>query len=293
MMTKKKISRIGLGCVTFGREIDLNASFAMMDHAVANGITLFDTAAVYSAGISEQIVGAWLSARQPEAGSILIATKVLPPYDGEHLAESVNASLRRLGTDSIDILYLHRWDASIENGEALAALNNLVRSGKVHMPGVSNFSEEQLGQAIRLQKTYHAGPFCFAQNNHNLAVSDLNQGFRQICAEHAIDIITYSPLGAGFLTGKHQSGVLPGSRFDLVQGHQAIYFNEAAYRRLERLKAVAVRTGYAPAHLALAWALHQNTNSVLVGGRTPGQLDQAFAALLFDEPEIFAELEAV
>jgi len=261
MMTKKKISRIGLGCVTFGREIDLNASFAMMDHAVANGITLFDTAAVYSAGISEQIVGAWLSARQPEAGSILIATKVLPPYDGEHLAESVNASLRR--------------------------------SGKVHMPGVSNFSEEQLGQAIRLQKTYHAGPFCFAQNNHNLAVSDLNQGFRQICAEHAIDIITYSPLGAGFLTGKHQSGVLPGSRFDLVQGHQAIYFNEAAYRRLERLKAVAVRTGYAPAHLALAWALHQNTNSVLVGGRTPGQLDQAFAALLFDEPEIFAELEAV
>src|SRR5204862_2036273 len=106
-------------------------------------------------------------------------------------------------------------------------------------------------------------------------------------------IVTYSPLGAGFLTSKHQRGVEPGSRFALIPGHQRIYFHEAAWRRLARLEAVAARTGHSQAHLALAWALHQpGVASVLVGGRTPAHLDQALAAEAFDDPAIFAELEA-
>ncbi|MEQ1853064.1 MAG: aldo/keto reductase, partial [Chthoniobacteraceae bacterium] len=108
-----------------------------------------------------------------------------------------------------------------------------------------------------------------------------------------IAIVTYSPLGAGFLTGKHQRGVAPGSRFDLVPGHQDVYFHESAYRRLARLEAVAARTGLSQAHLALAWALHQpGIASVLIGGRTPAHLDQALAAEALDDPALFVELAA-
>jgi 1-deoxyxylulose-5-phosphate synthase len=289
--TDKTISRIGLGCVTFGREIDRDASFAMMDHAVANGITLFDTAAAYGAGASEQIVGDWLASNRVKAGSITVATKVLPPYDDQHLVDAVDASLKRLSVDYIDILYLHRWDPFVATAGTLEALEGLVRAGKVRTLGASNFAVEQLDLAVLLQKEYGFSAFRFAQNNHNLAVSDCTPAFRYVCRLHGIDIITYSPLGAGFLTGKHQQGVQPGSRFDVVKGHQGVYFNDAAWRRLRRLQAVAAQTGYDPVLLALAWALHQPVTSTLVGGRTPAHLNQALAALSFNAPEILTELE--
>lgn len=289
----KTISRIGLGCVTFGREIDQAASFAMMDHAVHHGITLFDTAAAYAAGASEQVVGTWLAARSTEAAAVTVATKVLPPYDNKQLTASIDASLQRLGVDSIDILYLHRWDAFAATPEVLQVLNEAMSTGKVRALGASNFTAVQVQQVVQLQQQYSYPPFSFVQNNHNLAVSDLTNDFRQVCREHNIDIVTYSPLGAGFLTGKHQQGVQPGSRFDVIKGHQDIYFNDAAYRRLERLQAVAARTGRPVVQLALAWALHQPVASVLVGGRATAHLDQALAALNFNDPEIFAELEAV
>jgi len=152
---------------------------------------------------------------------------------------------------------------------------------------------DKLAHSLRRQKAKGFTPFSFVQNNHNLAVSDLTPEFRQICMDHAISIVTYSPLGAGFLTGKHQQGVEAGSRFALVPGHQDVYFHEASYKRLKRLQEVAARTGHAPAHLALAWALHQpGVTSVLIGGRTPSHLDQAFAAEAFNDPALFAELEA-
>ena len=104
--------------------------------------------------------------------------------------------------------------------------------------------------------------------------------------------MTYSPLGAGFLTGKHRGGVQPGSRFDVAPGHQAIYFKPGPESRLVRLAAVSIRTGHPMAHLSLAWAMHRpGVTSVLIGGRTPVHLDQAFAAFSLDEPALFAELE--
>ncbi len=286
-----RVSKIGLGCVTFGREIDESAAHALLDHAYASGVTFFDTAAAYGQGASEQIIGKWLASRRPMKGALTIATKILPPYEPRRIGDAVEASLQRLGVESIDLLYLHRWDAGGESLEALTAFDSLVCAGKVRALGVSNYNQPQLQTALGLQREHALARFSVLQNNHNLAVSDVSAEFQKFCAAEHVAMVTYSPLGAGFLTGKHQRGVAPGSRFDLVPGHQDVYFHETAYRRLARLESVAACTGHSQAHLALAWALHQpGIASVLVGGRAPAHFDQAMAALRFDEPEIFARL---
>lgn len=287
-----RISSIGLGCVTLGREIDEASAHLMLDHALARGIVFFDTASAYSQGASESILGRWLASRRPTEGSVTIATKVLPPYEPGRLADVADESLRRLGTAVIDLLYLHCWDAAAESPAALAGLDALVRAGKVRALGASNFNLRQLETALALQEEHGFERFSVVQNNHNLAVSDVSDEFRAFCAARNVAIVTYSPLGAGFLTGKHRRGVQPGSRFELVPGHQDVYFHDEARRRLARLESVAARTSHSQAHLALAWALHQpGVASVLVGGRMPAHLDQALAAQAFDDPELFAQLQ--
>jgi len=281
---------IGLGCATFGREIDEAASFALMDHALERGVAHFDTAAAYSAGGSEQVVGRWLTARRPQG--LTVATKLLPPYDPAQLAGQLELSLRRLGLEAVDLLYLHQWHDSAVEPATLAALDGLVRAGKVRWLGASNFNAAQLTTARERQVAGGLARFQVVQNNHNYAVSDLNAAFAGVCAAQELAIVTYSPLGAGFLTGKHRGGVQAGSRFELIPGHQAIYFKDAPRRRLDRLEAVAARHGHPSAHLALAWALHsQPPHTVLIGGRNGSHLDQAYAARGLNDPRLFAELD--
>lgn len=288
------LSPISLGCVTFGREIDREAAFALMDHARARGVRMFDTAAVYGQGASERIVGAWLADRRPAVGAIRIATKVYPPYAPEAIRRSVDESRQRLGVACIDVLLLHTWDASAEGESVPATLHELVGDGRVAAIGASNFDAAQLGRALALQQARGWTSFRMLQNNHNLAIRDVDESLRTLCRERDVAIVTYSPLGAGFLTGKHQAGVQPGSRFAVAPGHQDVYFNAVAQRRLEQLARVSARTGESMTRLALAWALHQpGTASVLIGGRTPQHLDQAFDALALRDPAIFAELEAI
>lgn len=292
MFKGEGISKIGLGCVTFGREIDEQSSLKMMDYAWSKGIDFFDTAAAYSNGASETIIGKWLSEHRELESSIILTTKILPPFTAETIEKSVNESLERLGTETIDILYLHRWDTSLETAGSLQALNDLITQGKIQALGASNFTFNQLLDVLELQNKNNFNRFRFVQNNHNLAVSDISIGFKKLCTQSNISIVTYSPLGAGFLTGKHLNGVKAGTRFDLIPGHKEVYFNEAAYARLKKLLEVAERTGYPPWHLALAWALHQsNVASVLIGGRTTAHIDQAIAALAFNDPAIFTSLE--
>jgi aryl-alcohol dehydrogenase-like predicted oxidoreductase len=266
-----KFSHIGLGCVTFGREIDEAASFALLDHALERGMRHFDTAAAYGGGASETILGKWLASRKPQG--ITVATKILPPYN----RIDITGSMKRLGVEQIDLLYLHQWH------ETALQLDSALDGLAVKQLGASNFTLEQLraaGPRIRV-----------VQNNHNLAVSDVSDEFRDHCPAKDISIVTYSPLGAGFLTSKHRNGVQTGSRFEIIPGHQQVYFHESAYQRLAKLEDVAKRTGHSQAHLALAWALHQpGIDTVLVGGRSPAHLDQAFAALEFDDAAILTEL---
>ena len=286
------LSPICLGGSTFGRENDEPVAFTLMDYAVSRGITLIDTAATYSNGASERIIGAWRASRRPAAGQLIIATKIYPPYTPAAIDEGVAASAQRLGVETIDVLYLHKWDAGAGTPAALSALHDLLLAGRVRALGVSNFTAEQLGVVLALQARLGLTPFRILQNNHNLAVREIDQPLRQLCAAHGMAIVTYSPLGGGFLTGKHRGGVQPGSRFDVAPGHQGIYFQPGPERRLAALAALSTRTGHAMPLLALAWALHQpGIASVLIGGRSPAQLDQAFAALQLNEPALFAELD--
>ncbi len=286
------LGRISIGGSVFGRELDQDAAFAYMDHAYLRKVTHFDTAATYTAGASEKIIGAWLASRQPKPGTLTVATKLYPPYTPEAIDAGVAASAQRLGVETIDLLYLHKWDAGAETPAALKALDGLLRTGRVRALGVSNFNAEQLRRIIDLQVQLGLATLRALQNGNNLAVREVDTSLRDICAAHDIAIVTYSPRGAGFLTGKHRGGVHPGSRFDVAPGHQGIYFQPLPERRLAKLTQVAERTGHPLSHLALAWALHApGVTSVLIGGRVPDQLDQAFAALALDEPALFAELE--
>ncbi|HYF34241.1 MAG TPA: aldo/keto reductase, partial [Prosthecobacter sp.] len=198
----------------------------------------------------------------------------------------------RLQLDRLDVLYLHRWDASAETPEALVALDLLVKTGAVGTIGVSNYTFAQLTVAAAVQDRLGLTPFRVVQNNNNYAVREIPPDLRDWCVARGVAIVTYSPLGAGFLTGKHQSAVQPGTRFAVAPGHQDVYFHKEAYERLARLQSLAASTGHSQTHLALAWALHQpGTASVLVGGRTPAHLDQAFAAMSLDSQRLFADLE--
>ncbi|SDS49586.1 aldo/keto reductase [Opitutus sp. GAS368] len=287
------VSPICLGSSTFGREIGQAAAFALMDRAQARGITLFDTAATYSAGASEQIVGAWLASRRPAPGSLTVATKIYPPFAPEAIDSAVTASAGRLGVETIDLLYLHKWDPAAATPAALTALDRLVRAGRVRALGASNFTAAQLQNALHVQAQLRLTPFRAVQNVNNLAVSEVDAPLLTLCATHEVAIVTYSPLGAGFLTGKHRQGVQPGSRFDVAPGHQAIYFQPGPERRLAHLAAVSARTGHPMPHLALAWALHRpGVASVLIGGRDPIHLDQGLAALALNDSALFADLES-
>jgi aryl-alcohol dehydrogenase-like predicted oxidoreductase len=288
------IGRLALGSSTFGREIQAEAAFALMDRALERGVTLFDTAATYTAGASETIMGQWLASRQPARDSVIVATKIYPPYTPADIDAATALSAKRLGRDVIDVLYLHKWDPAVETAETLRALDGLVRSGRVRALGASNFNARQLGNALSTQTTLGLERFRLLQNNNNLAVRDVDDALVELARQYAVAIVTYSPIAAGFLTGKHRQGVVPGSRFDMAPGHQPIYFAPEPERRLAQLEALSSLSGQTMAKLALAWALNRpGVSAVLIGGRGPDYVDQAFAALEVTEPGLLKALAAI
>jgi len=275
-----RVSSIGLGCVTFGREIDAGASFAVMDRAVERGITLFDTAEAYAGGLSEEIIGQWLAERGAR-DRIVLATKVRPPLGGPRVLESAEASLRRLGVDTVDLFLLHGWDASAPLDQTLEALDTLVRQGKARAVGCSNVAAWQLCKAVWRQDVRGWSRMEAVQENYNLVVRDIERELMPLCADQEVGVITYSPLGGGFLTGKYtrREATPAGTRFDVVPGMQPIYMHEAGFRILAGLEAKAADSGTTAPLLALAWALTQpGITSVLIGARTPAQVDQALEA---------------
>lgn len=220
---------IGLGCVTFGRKIDEPASFALLDHAYEHEIRHFDTAEAYGAGVSEQILGRWLSSRRP--AGIVIATKAVPPYAPAALETLIEQSLRRLGRRTVDCFYLHRWDETLGD-DTLDVLDRACRQGRMRRLGISNLTPVALAGTLARQQARALSRFSTLQCNQNYAVSEMDQTMTNVVNTHGMEVVTFSPLGAGFLTGEHRGGVVPGSCFDMVPGHQAIYFQPAAQRRL-------------------------------------------------------------
>ncbi|MFZ1753369.1 MAG: aldo/keto reductase [Caldilineaceae bacterium] len=286
-----KVSAIGLGAVTFSREIDDATAFTIIDHALDRGINLIDTAEAYNKGGSESVVGAWLKA-SGKRDKVVLATKLLPPLTAERIPQAAEASLRRLQTDVIDLYQIHAFDKNTPLDESLAALGKLVDEGKVRYLGCSNFAAWQLCKALWVADVQGLPRLESVQPNYNLAIRDIEQEMLPLCADQQIGVISYSPLGAGFLTGKYsKSWTAPqGTRFDIIPDHWAVYENALSMERMEKLRAKAAETGRSMVQLALAWAFGQpGITSTLIGSRRLDHIDQAFEAA---EAGLSAELRA-
>jgi 1-deoxyxylulose-5-phosphate synthase len=278
--TALHVSSLGLGCVTFGREIDEATSFAVLDHARSRGINLLDTAEAYGGGASETVVGRWLKDRGSR-DDMIVCTKVSGNLTAERILASAQASLQRLGIDTIDLFQLHRFDPSVALEEQLEALNQLVQKGYTRYIGCSNFAAWQLAKALWKQDVNHWARLESVQPIYNLVDRNIERELLPLCADQQIGVISYSPLGAGFLTGKYRrdAHVPKGTRFDVIPGHQPLYFHETGWRVVEGLRAQSETTGRSMIHLAMAWAIGQpGITSVLVGARGTKQVDQAFEA---------------
>lgn len=275
-----KVSAIGLGAVTFSREIDEAAAFTVMDYAVERGINLIDTAEAYNKGGSETVVGKWIKA-SGKRDKLVLATKLLPPLSAERIVQAAEASLRRLQTDVIDLYQIHAFDKNTPLDESLAALSKLVDEGKVRYLGCSNFAAWQLCKALWRAEVHSLHRLESIQPNYNLAIRDIEKELLPLCADQQIGVLSYSPLGAGFLTGKYsESWRAPqGTRFDIMPDHWKIYENPTSMARMEKLRAKATETGRSMVQLALAWVFDQpGITSTLIGCRGTGHIDQAFEA---------------
>ena len=278
--TDLEVSSIGLGCVTFSREIDEATSFTVMDHALERGITLFDTAEAYNQGGSESVVGKWMADRKTR-NNVVLASKVATNLTRKRIISSAEDSLRRLQTDRLDLFQVHHWDGNVPLEETLEGLNTLVEQGKVRYIGCSNYDAWQLCKALWKSDVNHWARMESVQPNYNLVTRDIEKEMLPLCADQSIGVISYSPLGAGFLTGKYrQHGKMPeGTRFDVMPGHQDIYFHAEKWRVMEALRTKSEETGQSMIQLALAWAIGQpGITSVLIGARHTDHVDQAFKA---------------
>jgi aryl-alcohol dehydrogenase-like predicted oxidoreductase len=279
--TELPVSSIGLGCVTFGREIDGDTSFQVLDRAISRGVNLLDTAAVYGDGASETILGKWLRHRRARAG-IVVATKVTGRLTRESIFRSVEGSLARLGVEPIDLLQAHDWDELTPLEETLDAFDELIRQGKIRHYGCSNWRPEHLQQALSLAERHGQRRLESLQPIYNLVDRTIEQHLVPWCAQQDLGVIAYSPLGAGFLAGKYRPGeaVPAGTRFDVIPGHQKIYFTDHGFKVLEGLRQAAAQARRSLVHVALSWVLSRpGVTSVLIGARRPEHVDQAFEAL--------------
>jgi aryl-alcohol dehydrogenase-like predicted oxidoreductase len=214
---------------------------------------------------------------------VVLATKISGLLTRQRVVASAEASLKRLQTDRIDLMQTHVWDESTPLEETLGALTTLVQQGKVRHIGCSNYSAPQLKAALALSSIGAFSRLVSVQPPYNLVQRDIEADLLPLCAAENIGVISYSPLAAGFLTGKYRRGaaIPSGTRFDVIPGHQNIYFTEHGYQVLEKLDAESRATGQSHVQLALSWVFSQSgISSVLIGARNVGQIDQAIRSLL-------------
>ena len=212
--TGLKVSELCLGTMTFGRETDETDSKRILNHFVELGGNFIDTADVYAESRSERIIGSWLKDRPRE--NLVIATKVrFPTGDGQndeglsrkHILAAIDNSLKRLGTDYIDLYQVHCWDDGTPLEETLSTLSNLVDIGKVRYLGVSNFSGWQLQKAIDVSRHRGWEPFSCLQPLYNLLDRDIELELLPVCENEGLGVIPWSPLRGGWLTGKYHRGM--------------------------------------------------------------------------------------
>jgi aryl-alcohol dehydrogenase-like predicted oxidoreductase len=280
-----KVSSIGLGTNQFGGKVDLNTSKNIIAAALDVGVNLIDTADVYQAGRSEEYIGEALENRR---GQALIATKVFfkvgdGPNDQsasrQHIISGVEASLKRLKTDYIDLYQIHRWDAETPIDETMKALDDLVRAGKVRYIGASNFRSWQLTQANAIAELKRWTKFVSIQPHYHLFEREIEKELIPACDYFSIGILPYFPLAGGFLTGKYKKGqpAPEGSRGESSEYVQR-YMTSENYAKLAALTAFAKKQDHTINELAHAWLLAHPMVSSVISGATKVEHVEANAA---------------
>jgi len=309
--TGLQVSRLCLGTMTFGLQIDEAASRAVLDRAVAGGITFIDTADVYPlgggvdlAGRTEEIIGRWMKGRRQE---FVLATKCFgrtgpQPWDvgnnRRHVMDAIDASLRRLGTDYVDLYQLHQDDPQTPLDETLRALDDLVRAGKVRYIGCSNFLAYRLALALGRSDALGLARFVCVQPRYNLLFRQFERDLFTLCLEEGVGVIPYNPIAGGMLSGKHRRGAqaTEGTRFTIPnagQMYQDRYFHDREFDTVEAFTKLANEAGIKPVTLAVAWAMHQPAiTAPIIGASRPEQLDDSLAAAdLTLDPDLLKKLD--
>ena len=274
--------------MTFGYQCDQQTSFEIMDEAAASGITFIDTADVYpvpvsleTVGRTEEIVGRWLLGKREE---FVLATKCRMQMgaganDGglsrKHVLSAIDASLRRLGTDYVDLYQVHAPDTDTPIDETLRALDTIVQSGKARYIGCSNFQGWQLAKALWTSERLGIARFDSVQPRYNLLFREIEHDLVPLCDDQQVGVIIYNPLAGGLLTGKHRRDAPPAenTRFAVAGYYKDRYWNEACFDAVERLGGFLKERGKSLTHAAIAWTLNQRSvSSVIVGATSAEQL---------------------
>lgn len=300
-----------LGTMTFGAESDEATAFHLLDAFLASGANFVDTADVYSAGSSEEIVGRWLKARPTEAKQVVIATKGRFPMGAgpndlglsrRHLQDALDASLRRLGLDHVDLYQMHAWDALTPIEETLRFLDDAVSAGKIAYYGFSNYVGWHIAKASEIAKARGYSRPVTLQPQYSLLVRDIELEIVDACLDAGMGLLPWSPLGGGWLSGKYKRDQVPSGATRLGEnpnrGMEAFGPRNAEARTwaiIDAVGEIAKSHGVTMAQVALAWlAARPAVTSVILGARTPAQLaDNLKAADLRLTDEEMERLTAV
>ena len=311
--TGLQVSRLCLGTMTFGFQCDEAASRAIMDRAFDAGITFFDTADVYPlgggverTGGTEEIVGRWMQGRRQD---IVIATKGYGRVgtrawdegnSRKHLLDAIDASLRRLGTDYVDLYQLHFDDPNTPLDETLRALETIVQTGRARYVGVSNFGAWRLAKMLGRAELLRVAAPVSVQPRYSLLFRQFERDLLPMAREEGLAVIPYNPLAAGLLTGKYQAGMAPqeGTRFTVGKAakmYQERYWQEKELSTATEFAGLAKKHGLVPAQAAIAWVLsNPAVTSAIIGASKPEQLaDSVAAAELKLSPELMTELDTL
>jgi 1-deoxyxylulose-5-phosphate synthase len=298
--TGLQVSRLCLGTMTFGLQTDESTAVAILDRAAEGGIDFLDTSDAYplggdlsTRGITEEILGRWLRGKRDR---FIVATKCFAqtgpsPWDRgnsrKHIMDAVDASLRRLQTDYIDLYQLHNYDTETPIDETLGALDDLVRAGKVRYTGVSNFLTYRLVRAIGRCETLGLARLDSVQPRYNLLFRQIEREMLPFCLEDGVGVIPYNPIAGGLLSGKHARSAPPadGTRFTLGTAggmYQSRYWHEREFDTVDELVQIADKAGTSLVTLSVAWVLaNPAVTAPIIGASRPDQLDASLAAVDF------------
>ena len=303
--TGLRVSRLCLGTMTFGFQCDDETSFAIMDTAFDAGISFWDTADLYpiggpteTIGRTEELIGRWMS-RDGRRDDIVLATKCFgrtgpntwdQGNSRKNIMRAIDASLRRLGTDYVDLYQIHFYDRHTPIDETLQAMDDLVRSGKVRYVGCSNTLAYQLARSIGRSEVLGISRFESVQPRYNLLFRENERELFPLCEEDDVAVIPYNPLAGGLLTGKHKQGApTEGTRFTLGgagEMYSERYWQDQMFASVEELRAVAEDAGTPMATMAIQWVLaNPVVTAPIIGASRPEQLAASIAAVETPLPE--------